>query len=285
MKKLYVLVRSGEEARQKLTYKLLAEACQNQGVELVTLEQEKKTFSAESKRLIEAGAGFYRLSTGPAPAFAEQLLVRPDISTIYEPWRLPLLSTAWIDTLLMSEKELPIIPTEFLFADHPREEIDELVRKLGGYPVVLKYTGFSHGKGVSLCHSFDEVAEVIAKTDKKRHYRLAMRRFIENATHIRVVVIGDKAVDAIKYDQPEDDFRTNAANTPTAEPYDAPKEVLDLAVKAAQAFGVKLTGVDILIDGAGRPWLAEANTPCNFGRNYLTNGKNLAEELVKLLVG
>jgi len=281
--KLHVLIRSLEDAQPRLTYQLLQKACQAQDVELIPIEQEKLVFDSGSKLMIQDGEAFYRLSTGPAQILAEQLLVRPGLSTIYEPWRLPLESSTWEDTLLMIEKGLPIIDTTFLFAFGSKQEIDSAVEKTGGYPVVVKYTGLSHGQGVFLCQDSRDLERVIAGYDKKKYAQLALRRFIDGAAHLRVVVVDAQAADTIKYHQPADDFRTNAAAVPKASPYASSPEIDKLAVSAAKAYGVKMAGVDILVGQDGKAWVAEVNNPCNFGRNYLTNGKNLAEDLVRML--
>jgi ribosomal protein S6--L-glutamate ligase len=148
---------------------------------------------------------------------------------------------------------------------------------------VVKCTGLSHGQGVFLCTNPEELKACIGQFDKSDYHKLALRRFIKGAQHIRVVVIGRQAVDAIKYDQPPDDFRTNAVKVPTASSFPLSEEISALAVSAAQANGVRLAGVDILIGEDGKANVAEVNTPCNFGRNYLTNGKNLADDLIKML--
>jgi hypothetical protein len=282
--KLYVLIRSLEEAQRRQTYQLLQKACEEAGVELVPLEQEKMAFDAATADILEQGNAFYRLSTGPAPSLAEQLLIKPGLSTIYESWRVPPFFSSWADTVLMFHKKLPIIPTTFLLASLPPVQIDKIVEDLGGYPVVLKISGKSHGQGVFLCHTLVDIQRNLQQPSAVDRPLVGLRKFVPDARHIRAVVVGNECVDAIEYDVQPGDFRTNAVTVPTAKNYDANDKLRKVAVEAASASGVKFAGVDILI-GADDTYIAEVNSPFNFARNYLTNGKNLAQNLVGMLVG
>lgn len=282
--KLHVLIRSLEDAKPKLSYRLLEQACKASHTDLIPVELEKMSIDEKTIKMVNDGDAWLRLATGKNAEFVEQAIARPELSTIYEDWRYPLLgSQLWNDTILMLKAGLPIIDTTFLFTQLEQNQIDEIVEKLGGYPIVLKYTGLSHGQGVFLCADIHELKNVINKFPADEHVNLALRKFIPEATHIRAVVVGDKVADTIEYDKPADDFRTNAAKVPTAKSVDPGEEVAELVRQAARVNGIRFAGVDILLDKNNRPWIAEVNTPCNYARNYLTNGKNLAIDLVEIL--
>ncbi|MBX4188497.1 hypothetical protein KW792_00145 [Candidatus Saccharibacteria bacterium] len=281
--KLYTLIRTKQEAEKRGTYQLLQQACDKLSVELSPIELNRIFLTADSsEELIEKGQGWFRLIAGPRAALAESILIRDDLSTIYDEWRIKIQPGLWSDTILMQKAGLPIIPTVFAFAGPTDEGLQSAVDSLGGFPVVLKCSGLSHGQGVTLCNSMEELMRKTQAYEPKDYAKLAMRKFIPGARHIRAVVIGDKCVDAIEYDKQPDDFRTNAVAHPTAKPYEAPTEITKLAVSAARANGVKFAGIDILL-GSDGAYIAELNNPCNFARNYLTNGKNLALDLVEYL--
>jgi len=281
--KLNVLVKSIEEAKKLKTYQLLLEAAYDRDVAVQPIGVDSLCLNESLQEMIKPGEAFLRLAVGPEARLAERFIVRPDIKSVYDDWRVPLIYGLWDDTQLMQAAGIPIIPTVFLIANLSKESLGKEVQKLGGYPVVVKATGLSHGRGVFLCHSADEIIDIIHSL-KLPPESLAIRKYIPEARHIRTVVIGSKVVDAIEYDQPKDDFRTNAVSTPTAKAIEGTDLLTSLSLRAIKAVGVRFAGVDILLDAGQNPYIAEVNSPCNYARNFYTNGKNLAVDLVELLV-
>lgn len=115
--------------------------------------------------------------------------------------------------------------------------------------------------------------------------RFVLRKFIANARHFRMVVIGDKVVDTIEYIAPDDDFRTNAVAVPQVLPRnDASDDLKRIAAHATNALGLEFGGVDVLIDTEGNAYIAEVNFPCNFARNQMCTGTDIAGQMIDYLV-
>ena len=62
------------------------------------------------------------------------------------------------------------------------------------------------------------------------------------------------------------------------------KGIFALAERAVAALGLEFGGVDILVDEQGTATIAEVNFPCNFARNQMNTGTDVAGLLVDHLM-
>jgi ribosomal protein S6--L-glutamate ligase len=157
------------------------------------------------------------------------------------------------------------------------------VNLLGGFPVVVKLSGGSHGSGVRKADSLSGLEQQINELRQDSQH-MVLRKFIADARHIRCVVIGDKVVDAIEYMPVDGDFRTNAVDEPQVKPFEHDYEIFALAENAVKAGVTEFGGVDILIDTNGVGYVAEVNFPCNFARNQMCTGKDISGMIVDYLI-
>jgi glutathione synthase/RimK-type ligase-like ATP-grasp enzyme len=108
----------------------------------------------------------------------------------------------------------------------------------------------------------------------------ALSRFIENAMHWRVVVVGGRAVASYPNPVKEDDFRSK----PSADPADYRSEVepslAGLACAATAALGITFSGVDVLRAPGRADCVLEVNFPCYFPKAQLMAGIDVAGAMV-----
>ena len=81
---------------------------------------------------------------------------------------------------------------------------------------------------------------------------------------IRCIVVGDQAVTAIYRYSAENEWRTNVARGGKAELADITKELEDLAIKAANAVGGGIVGVDMMEEKDGGLVVHEVNNTVEF---------------------
>jgi len=174
-----------------------------------------------------------------------------------------------------------VIPTRFGVSSVD-EVLEKNIEELGGFPVVVKNPDENHGRGVALASSIDEVRAVASEMGSGEV--LVLRKFIKNARHVKCTVLRDKVLDVIEYLPVEGGFRTNAVKEPRVRPFEYDEKVFEVARAALRADVVEFGGVDVLIDESGRPYVAEMNFPCNFSKNRMCTGVDIAEIVVDYLV-
>ena len=156
-----------------------------------------------------------------------------------------------------------------------------------GFPLVVKESFGSMGKGVYLARDFSELKEIFFKVNNKPHL---FQRYLPYAfgTDIRVIVIGGKVIGAIKRVN-ENDFRSNVALGGVAEKFDLPKDYKAAAIKAASVLGLDYCGVDLLIGEGGKPYICEVNSNAFFFGFEKATGLNVAklyaEYIIKTVYG
>ncbi len=107
--------------------------------------------------------------------------------------------------------------------------------------------------------------------------------FLPTGHDYRVIVIGNKAIGAMKKTAPEGEFLTNVVRGGTATKAELTKELRDLSVKAARLFSADYVGVDIMYDKRGNPYILEVNRGAQFEGFEESTGINVARQMIKWL--
>ncbi|WP_299834125.1 RimK family alpha-L-glutamate ligase [uncultured Tenacibaculum sp.] len=181
---------------------------------------------------------------------------------------------------IMNRKGIPIPDT--VFSVNP-ENIKEQIELLGGAPVIIKMQEGTQGMGVMLAES-KKSAKSIIDTFYRMNMSILLQEFIKesNSEDIRVFVVGDRIVTAMKRKGLEDDFRSNIHRGGTATKVELTNQERIMAIKAAGYLGLPIAGVDLIRSKRG-PLLIEVNsTPGLQGVEAYTK-VNVAEEIIKYL--
>ncbi|AUI65540.1 MULTISPECIES: RimK family alpha-L-glutamate ligase [Glaesserella] len=114
-------------------------------------------------------------------------------------------------------------------------------------PTVIKTLSGSQGVGVMLAESYGSALSLL-ETLKSAKVPSLLQRFISESKgeDIRAFVIGDKVVAAMQRKGSSNEFRANIHRGGTAEPILLSSEEQALAVKATQALGLDVAGVDLI---------------------------------------
>lgn len=158
---------------------------------------------------------------------------------------------------LLSQKGIPMPVTSFA---HSPQETSELIKMVGGAPLVVKLLSGTQGVGVVLAET-DKAAESLINAFKSVKADILVQEFVKEAEgrDIRCFVIDDKVVAAMQRSAPEGDFRANIHRGGAAIEIKITAEERKIAVQAARIMGLKVAGVDIIRSNSG-PKVLEINS-------------------------
>ena len=178
---------------------------------------------------------------------------------------------------LLEEHGLPV-PRTAVTENH--EEALKAFNELGG-DVVIKPLFGSRGIGTTRI-SDPDVATRLFRAIAFYHGVLYLQEFIPHGvSDIRAFVVGDRVVAAMR--RVAQSWKTNVSLGAKPVALNPPKEIEDLAVKAAQVIGCKVAGVDIMESQNG-PVVIELNSQPGWRGLQSVAIVNIAEEIVKHLV-
>ena len=160
------------------------------------------------------------------------------------------------------------------FANKP-DNVPELLKMVGGAPVVIKLLQGTQGIGVVLAET-RKAAESVIEAFMGLKADILVQEFIKEAggADIRCFVIGDKVIAAMKRQGAEGEFRSNLHRGGSAKIVRISKEERDTAVRAARAFSLGIAGVDLLRSESG-PKVLEVNSSPGFEGIEKATGKDI----------
>jgi ribosomal protein S6--L-glutamate ligase len=178
---------------------------------------------------------------------------------------------------LMSRKGVGMPVTGFA---HDVENGRELIKMVGGTPVVLKLLEGTQGRGVVLAETY-KTAESVIDAFTELGADFLVQEFIKEAggSDVRAFVIGRRVVAAMQRNAAEGEFRSNLHRGGTAVPTKLSPEERRTAVKAAQTMGLTVAGVDILRSSRG-PLIMEVNSSPGLRGIEEASGKDIAGRII-----
>ena len=145
------------------------------------------------------------------------------------------------------------------FAHNP-DDINDLIKEVGGAPMVIKLLEGTQGIGVVLAET-KKAAESVIQAFMGLKANIMVQEFIKEAggSDLRCFVVGDKVVAAMKRQGPEGEFRSNLHRGGSASLVRLTPEERSTAVRAARVMGLGVCGVDLLRSNHG-PVVMEVNS-------------------------
>jgi len=181
---------------------------------------------------------------------------------------------------LLSRKGIGLPRTGF--ASKP-DKVDDLIKNVGGAPVVIKLLEGTQGIGVVLAET-KKAAESIIEAFMGLKANILVQEFIKEAggADIRCLVVGDKVVAAMKRQGAEGEFRSNLHRGGSAEIVKLSPAERKTAVNAAKVMGLNMCGVDILRSNNG-PVVMEVNSSPGLEGIETATGKDVAKLVIQYL--
>lgn len=166
------------------------------------------------------------------------------------------------------------------FAKSPLDT-DDLIKMVGGSPLIVKLLEGTQGKGVVLAET-KKAAESVINAFKSLNANILVQEFIKeaNGKDIRCFVIDGKVVAAMQREAIPGEFRANIHLGGTASVIKITTEERKIAIKAAKAMGLHVAGVDIIRSSKG-PLLLEVNSSPGLEGIENATGKDIGSLIIK----
>lgn len=181
---------------------------------------------------------------------------------------------------LLSRKNVGLPRTGFA---NKSTNIKDLIKTVGGAPLVIKLLEGTQGIGVVLAEN-NKSAESIIEAFMGLNANILVQEFIKEAggADVRCFVVGGKVVAAMKRQGAEGEFRSNLHRGGSAKLIRLSKEERATAMNAAKVMGLNVCGVDILQSASG-PVVMEVNSTPGLEGIEVATGKDVAEMIITFI--
>jgi len=181
---------------------------------------------------------------------------------------------------LLSRKGIGLPVTGFA---HRPDDVDDLIKMVGGAPLVIKLLEGTQGIGVVLAET-EKAAESVIEAFMGMKANILVQEFIKEAggADIRCLVVGDKVVAAMKRQGQEGEFRSNLHRGGSANLIRITPEERSTAVRAAKTMGLNVCGVDLLRSNHG-PVVMEVNSSPGLEGIEKATGKDISSLIIEFI--
>jgi ribosomal protein S6--L-glutamate ligase len=178
---------------------------------------------------------------------------------------------------LLSRKGIGLPVTGFA---HAPDDVEDLIKMVGGAPLVIKLLEGTQGIGVVLAETH-KAAESVIEAFMGLRANILAQEYIREAggADIRCFVIGEKVVAAMKRQAKDGEFRSNLHRGGTPSLVRITPEERSTAVRAARIMGLNVAGVDILRSNHG-PVVMEVNSSPGLEGIERATGKDIAGMMI-----
>lgn len=181
---------------------------------------------------------------------------------------------------LLSRKGVGLPVTGFA---HAPDDIPDLIRMVGGAPLVIKLLEGTQGIGVVLAET-RKAAESVIEAFMGLKADIMVQEYIKEAggADIRCFVVDGKVVAAMKRQAKEGEFRSNLHRGGSASLIRITPQERATAVRAARIMGLNVAGVDILRSNNG-PLVMEVNSSPGLEGIETSTGKDVASMIIAFI--
>lgn len=166
---------------------------------------------------------------------------------------------------------------------HSHGDIHDLIKMVGGAPLLIKLLEGTQGVGVVLAET-DKAAESAIEAFLGLGTNILVQEYIKEAkgADIRCFIVGGKVIAAMERQAKPGEFRANIHRGGSAKAIKITAKERDTAIKAAKLMGLHVAGVDLLRSKKG-PLVMEVNSSPGLEGIEAITGKDIAGEIIKFL--
>lgn len=181
---------------------------------------------------------------------------------------------------LLSKKGIGLPITGFA---HSLDEIQDLIKMVGGPPLVIKFLEGTQGVGVILVET-TKAARSVIEAFLGLKVNIMVQEYIKeaNGADIRCLVVGGKVIAAMKRQAKSEEFRSNLHRGGTATAEDISDEERHMAIRVAHILGLNVAGVDIVRSHRG-PLIMEVNASPGLEGIEKATGIDVAGAIIRFI--
>ncbi len=181
---------------------------------------------------------------------------------------------------LLARKGIGLPVTGFA---HSPDDVQDMLKMVGGAPAVIKLLEGTQGIGVVLAET-EKAAESVIEAFMGLKANILIQEFIKEAggADIRCLVVGGKVVAAMKRQGKEGEFRSNLHRGGSASLVRLTPEERSTATRAASIMGLNVCGVDILRSNHG-PVVMEVNSSPGLEGIEAASKKDVAGMIIEFI--
>lgn len=182
---------------------------------------------------------------------------------------------------LLSRKGIGLPNTGFA---HLTDDVKDLIKMVGGAPLVIKLVEGTQGLGVVLAET-QKAAESVIEAFLGLKANILVQEYIKESggADIRCFVIGNKVVASMMRQAQPGEFRSNLHRGGAATEIKITPEERETAVRAAHILGLNVAGVDILRSTRG-PLVVEVNSSPGLQGIEAATGKDIAGMIIDFIM-
>lgn len=209
------------------------------------------------------------------------------VCTYYEKLGVPMTTTGGAIEIA-SDKEKTALALQKLGLPIPvTTSVDEATVETAlakhSFPLIVKISGSSQGKGVIVAESLRSARSIIDALFALQQKVLIQEYIDAKAEDIRILVVNGRIIAAMKrIGQNKDEFRANISAGGRGQAYTPTEEEARLALAACRAVDSAVAGVDIIVDAARGPLLLEINVSPGLAIQGVT-GINIPASYIEFL--
>lgn len=182
---------------------------------------------------------------------------------------------------LLSKKGIGLPITGFA---HSLDEINDLIKMVGGTPLVIKFLEGTQGIGVILVETA-KAARSVLEAFLGLKVNIMVQEYIREAggADIRCFVVDGKVVAAMKRQaKSPEEFRSNLHRGGAATAVEITDEEREMAIHAASVIGLNVAGVDIIRSTRG-PLIMEVNASPGLEGIEKATGIDVADKIIQFI--
>ncbi len=182
---------------------------------------------------------------------------------------------------LLSKKGIGLPITGFA---HSLDEIKDLIKMVGGPPLIIKFLEGTQGIGVVLVET-SKAARSVIEAFLGLKVNILVQEYIKEAAgvDIRCFVVGGEVVAAMKrQSQSAEEFRSNLHRGGEAISIEITEEERTMAIRAAHIMGLNVAGIDMLRSQRG-PLIIEVNASPGIEGIEKATKKDVAGSIIEFI--